>query len=78
MQGKNARTAGTMLIAVTTRLADHGSLESESIQHVADGFSRCSVKKFRDIFTAKSSELTFIDALGGFGSMSSSEVLKEI
>lgn len=78
VQGENACTAGTMLIAVATRLADHGSLESEAIQHVADGFSRCSVKKFRDIFTAKSSQLTFLDALEGFGSMSSSEVLKEV
>ena len=78
VQGENARTAGTMLIAVATRLADHGSLESEAIQHVADGFSRCSVKKFRDIFTARSSQLTFLDALEGFGSMSSSEVLKEV
>jgi hypothetical protein len=78
IQGENARTGGTMLIAVATRLADYDRLDYESIQHVADGFSKCSVKKFRDIFTAKASALVFTDALEGFASMSSSEVLKEV
>ncbi len=45
-QGENVRQVGTLIIAVTTRLADCNNLGFESYQHVVDGLGKCNVPKF--------------------------------
>ena len=45
-----------------------------------EGFTYCSVAKFKMVFVNKSVELTYLDAIGGssLASMSSSDVLLKI
>jgi hypothetical protein len=78
VQGENVRQVGTLIIAVTTRLADCNNLGFESYQHVVDGLGKCNVAKFWDVYKLKSAALTFNNALYGFGDMPSDEVLKKI
>jgi len=78
VQGENVHQVGTLIIAVSTRLADCNNLGFESYQHVVDGLGRCNVAKFRDVYKQKSAALTFDDALYGYGGMPSAAVLKKI
>ena len=73
VQGENVRQVGTLIIAVTTCLADYNNLGFESYQHVVDGSGKCNVAKFRDVYKQKSAALTFDDALYGYGGMPSAE-----
>ena len=78
VQGENVRQVGTLIIAVTTRLADCNNLGFESYQHVFDDLGKCNVPKFQDVYRQKSAALTFDDALYGYGGMPSADVLKKI
>jgi hypothetical protein len=50
VQGENVRQVGTLIIAVTTCLADCNNLGFESYQHVVDGLGKCNVTKFWDVY----------------------------
>jgi len=78
VQGENVRQVGTLIIAITTCLADCNNLGFESYQQVVDGLGKCNVAKFRDVYRQKSASLTFDDAFYWYGDMSSTEVLKKI
>jgi hypothetical protein len=65
---------------VAERLADSGLLRSESLPQHVEGFTDCSVVKFKMVFANKCVEYTYQDATGGssLAAMSSSEVLLKI
>ena len=65
---------------VAERLADSGILRLESLTQYVEGFTYCSVTKFKMVFVNKSVEYTYQDATGGssLDSMSSTDVLLEI
>jgi hypothetical protein len=46
VQGENVRQVGTLIIAVSTCLADCNNLGFESYQHVVDGLGRCKLPSF--------------------------------
>jgi hypothetical protein len=58
-------------------LADSGLLRSESLTQYLEGFTYCSIAKFKMVFVNKSVEYTSQDAMGGsfLASMSSNDVL---
>ena len=62
---------------VAKRLADSGLLRSESLTQYLEGFTYCSVAKFKMIFVNMSAEHTYQDATGGssLAAMSISDVL---
>jgi hypothetical protein len=62
------------------RLADSNLLHSESLTLYVEGFTYCSVPKFKMVFVNKSVEYTYQDATGGssLALMSSSDVLLKI
>jgi hypothetical protein len=78
VQGENVRQVGTLIITVSTGLADCNNLGFESYQHVVDRLGRCNVAKFWDVYKQKSAALTFDDAFYGCGGMPSADVLKKI
>ncbi len=59
------------------RLADSNLLRSESLTQYVEGFTYCSVPKFKMVFVNKSVKYTYQDATGGssLASMSSANVL---
>jgi hypothetical protein len=65
---------------VAERLADLSLLRSESLTQYVEGFTYCSVPKFKMFFVNKSIEYTYQDATGGssLASMSSANVLLKI
>jgi hypothetical protein len=65
---------------VGERLADSNLLRSKSLTQHVEGFTYCSVPKFKMVFVNKSVEHTYQDATGGssLGSMSSADVLLKI
>jgi len=65
---------------VAERLADSSLLRSESLTQYVEGFTHCSVPKFKMVFVNKSVEYTYQDATGGssLASMSSADVLLKI
>jgi hypothetical protein len=65
---------------VAERLADSSLLCSKSLTQYVEGFTYCSVPKFKMIFVNKSVEYTYQDATGGssLASMSSGDVLLKI
>jgi hypothetical protein len=65
---------------VAERLADSSLLRSKSLTQYVEGFTYCSVPKFKMIFVNKSVEYTYQDATSGssLASMSSGDVLLKI
>jgi hypothetical protein len=65
---------------VAERLADLSLLCSESLTQCVEGFTYCSVLKFKMVFVNKSIEYTYQDGMGGssLASMSSGDVLLKI
>ena len=78
--GENVWHITFQVDGVAERLADSGLLRSESLTQYVEGFTYCSVAKFKMVFVNKSVELTYLDAIGGssLASMSSSDVLLKI
>ena len=77
---ENVRLITFQVDGVAERLADSGLLRSESLTQYVEGFTHCSVARFKMVFVNKSVELTYLDAIGGssLASMSSSDVLLKI
>jgi hypothetical protein len=50
---------------VAERLADSSLLRSKSLTQYVEGFTYCSVPKFKMVFVNKSIEYTYLDATGG-------------
>jgi hypothetical protein len=65
---------------VAKRLSDSSLLCSKSLTQYVEGFTYCSVPKFKMVFVNKSIEYTYLDATGGssLASISSSNVLLKI
>jgi hypothetical protein len=65
---------------VAKRLADSSLLCSNSLTQYVEGFTYCSVPKFKMVFVNKSIEYTYLDAMGSssLASMSGSNVLRKI
>jgi hypothetical protein len=65
---------------VAKHLADSSLLRSESLTQYVEGFTYCSVPKFKIVFVNKSVEYTYLDAMGGssLASMSSNDFLLKI
>ncbi len=65
---------------VAERLADSSLLRSESLTQYVEGFTYCSVPKFKMVFVSISVKYTYQDATGGssLASMSSANVLLKI
>ena len=72
----NVRLITFQVDGVAERLADSGLLRSKSLTQYLEGFTYCSVTKFKMVFVTKSVEYTYQDATGGYSlaAMSSSEV----
>jgi hypothetical protein len=65
---------------VAERLADSSLLRSESLTQYVEGFTHCSVPKFKIVFVNKSIEYTYQDTTGwsSLASISSADVLLKI
>ncbi len=77
---ENVRLITFQVDGVAERLADSGLLRSESLTQYLEGFSYCSVAKFKMFFVNKSVKYTYEDATGGssLDAMSSCDVLLKI
>jgi len=77
---ENIRTVATQMDGVAERLADSNVLRSEALTQYITGFTICSVPEFKQVFMARLTQITYLDAIGDsiLSSMSSSNVLKAI
>jgi hypothetical protein len=77
---ENVRLITFQVDGVAKCLADSSLLCFESLTQYVEGFTYCSVPKFKMVFVNKSVEYTYLDAMGGssLASMSSSNVLLKI
>jgi hypothetical protein len=77
---ENVRLITFQVDGIAERPADSSLLCSESLTQYVEGFTYCSVPKFKMVFVNKSVEYTYQDATGGssLASMSSGDVLLKI
>jgi hypothetical protein len=72
------RLVSSQIDGVAERLADSGLLHLESLIHFINGYTIFTVDAFKQVFSKKAVEYTYLDATGesSFSSMTSGDVLK--
>ena len=77
---ENVRLIATQVNGVAEQLADSNVLRLEVLTQYLTGLTACSVPKFKNVFEARPTDLTYRDAMGDvvLSSMSSSDVLSKV
>ena len=75
---ENVRLISGQIDGVAERLADSGLLRSKTLIHYINGYMICTVDAFKQVFSNKAVEYTYLHATGesSFSSMTSGDVLK--
>lgn len=77
---ENVRLIANQVDGVSERLADANALRSEVLTQYLTGLTVCSVAKFKSVFEAKLTDMTYLDAMGDvvLSSMPSAAVLSKV